>query len=127
MGKLIQRALKLKYSHTPGMYQECPDKYLGDAGLEGFATDGTAYQCYAAREPLSEAALHERQKRKIQTDIRKFRKQERLKKILGTTKITIWNLVVPRFGSTPLIEYANEKAAQVRKAAAKAALRSGPP
>jgi len=88
----------------------------GDAGLEGFSDDGMAYQCYAAREPVSDAILHTHQQTKIQRDIRKFKKKARLEKVLGKQQIGIWNLVVPRFTSTPLVAYANEKAAEVRAA-----------
>src|SRR5579863_3930355 len=45
----IQRALKLRYAQPVGSYQHIADEIKGDCGIEGYAVDGTAYQCYACQ------------------------------------------------------------------------------
>jgi hypothetical protein len=45
----IQKVLKLRYAQPVGSYQHIADETKGDCGLEGYAVDGTAYQCYACQ------------------------------------------------------------------------------
>jgi hypothetical protein len=47
--KHIQKVLKVRYGQPVGSYQHIPADIKGDCGLEGFAHDGTAYQCYACQ------------------------------------------------------------------------------
>src|SRR4051812_6267412 len=76
--------LLLKRHYGPGNFHEIPDQDRGDRGLEGFAQDGCAYQCYAAAEPLPIVDLRESQKRKITRDIKKFCDNSQiLHKLLG--------------------------------------------
>jgi hypothetical protein len=111
----IQLLLKRRY--TTGDYQEVPDTDGGDCGIEGFSRDGCAYQCYAAEEPLNTPDLYENQRRKMTTDIGKFiRNKDKLKPILGTTRISKWVFVVPRFESSKLIQHGEKKAEEVRRA-----------
>lgn len=109
--------LLLKRHYGPGKFQEVPDTDQGDAGLEGFSNDGCAYQCYAPKEPLSVQQRADKHKRKIYKDLRKFCKnQALLQPLLGSTKITCWILIVPRFDSKEVISYAESQAAVVRAA-----------
>src|SRR6266403_852238 len=109
--KHFQRLLKKRYSHTPGTYQEVPDTVKGDCGIEGFATDGTAYQCYAAQQWAGPGDLLKKQKNKITIDIGKFvRNEQELCELFGTVRITQWNLVVPYWSDKDLKKHANSKA-----------------
>jgi hypothetical protein len=112
----IQRLLKKRYAHPPGSYQEVPDTVKGDAGVEGFAADGTAYQCYSAQQWKDTEDLLAKQKNKITVDIHKFiTKEATLVAIFGDVKIGQWNLVVPFWNNKDLIKHANTKAAEVKK------------
>lgn len=114
--KHIQLLLKRRYAHPPGCYQDVPDTVKGDCGIEGFAKDGTAYQCYAAQSWPSPEDLLKKQKNKISADIAKFVKHEdELCEIFGIVKIGQWNLVVPHWSNKDLKKHANEKASEVRE------------
>jgi hypothetical protein len=114
--KHVQLLLKRRYARPPGSYQHVPDTVGGDHGIEGFATDGTAYQCYAAQDWVTAEELLTKQKYKITKDIAKFIRNETvLASLLGAVKISIWNLVVPYWNDKALIRHANEKAAHVEK------------
>lgn len=113
--KHIQLLLKRRYALPPGSYQEVPDTVKGDCGIEGFAKDGTAYQCYAAQAWTSPEDLLKKQKNKITADIAKFVKHEdELCEIFGMVKISQWNLVVPYWSNKDLKKHANERASEVR-------------
>jgi len=105
--------LKLQYRATG--FQEIPDRDRGDYGLEGFARDGSVYQCYAAEEPLSTGNLYAKQRHKITKDLNKFKdNKDGLIKIFGPTKISRWILVVPRWESKELLKHAEKKAEEIR-------------
>ena len=107
--------LKRRYGATG--FQEIPDRDRGDYGLEGFARGGSAYQCYAAEEPLSTNELYDKQRNKITRDINKFKNnQVDLVKIFGPTKISRWILVVPRWESKDILKHAEKKAEEIRNA-----------
>jgi len=57
------RLLKRHHGHTN--YQEVPAKHGGDLGLEGFSTNGCAYQCYAAQGYRDTNSLYEAQRDKM--------------------------------------------------------------
>lgn len=111
--KYISILLNLRYS--PGQYQPIPDRDGGDSGLEGFASDGTAYQCYAAEEPLSVDELTDKQRDKITRDTNKLaQNQSTLASMLGNIKISCWILIVPRFDSKKILIHAETKSAEIR-------------
>ena len=118
--KYVQLLLKKHYAHPPGTYQEIPDTVKGDCGVEGFAKDGTAYQCYAAQQWASPEDLLKKQKNKITVDLGKFTKNvSELCEIFGAIKISQWNLVVPYWGNKDLKKHANAKASQIQREALK--------
>ncbi len=109
----IATLLGLRY--PPGSYQPIPDRARGDYGLEGYSGDGTAFQCYAAEEPLSVEDLTQKQRDKITRDIKKLcDNSEQLAAILGNIRIQIWVLMVPRFDDKQLLAHGQKKAAEVR-------------
>jgi hypothetical protein len=78
----------------------------GDFGLEGFTTTtGCGFQCYCPNELYGDKELHEKQRNKITTD---------LKKLLGTTKLRRWYLVTPTIARNELVKHARTKEADVR-------------
>ena len=114
--KHVQLLLKKRYAHPPGTYQEVPDTVKGDCGVEGFAQDGTAYQCYSAQQWINPEDLLKKQKNKISADIAKFIKNaDELCKLFGEVKIAQWNLVVPYWANKDLKKHANKKASEVRE------------
>ena len=111
----IQRLLKKRYAKPTGSYQHIAPETHGDCGLEGFAHDGTAYQCYSAQDWATSAQLLTKQKRKMTQDIGKFiSKEAELLTILGDIKIAIWNFVLPYWSNKDLLKHAREKQTGVR-------------
>jgi hypothetical protein len=109
----INSLLRLRY--PLGDYQEVPDEHGGDHGIEGFSSDGCAYQCYAPREPLSVRTRYEAHRDKLTDDIGKFtRNGAALMDMLGPLRIRRWIFVVPRHDSGMLVAHAEKKAREVR-------------
>jgi hypothetical protein len=111
----VQRLLKRRYKD--GSYQQIPAETHGDCGLEGFSSDGSAYQCYSAQNYTNPKQLYEKQRGKITDDVGKFLANEKqLTEILGSVKIKRWKLVVPYWMNKDLIKHAKMKEKFVRKA-----------
>lgn len=114
--KHIQLLLKRHYG--PGNYQEVPAKHVGDFGIEGYSTDGCAYQCYATQEPCTTQQRYDAQRDKITTDIGKFiRNKPELVRLFGGTLIRRWILIVPVSESASLVQHASKKSEEVLRAA----------
>ena len=113
--KHIQRVLKVRYAKPVGCYQHIPADIKGDCGLEGFAVDGTAYQCYACQNWNDFGILLHHQKNKMTADIGKLLKKEAdLLSILGDIRIGIWNFVLPFWNDKDLLKHARKKEMEVR-------------
>ena len=113
--KHIQLLLKRHYG--PGNYQEVPAKHVGDFGIEGYSTDGCAYQCYATQEPCTTQQRYDAQRDKITTDIGKFiRNKPELVRLFGGTLIRRWILIVPVSESASLVQHASKKSEEVLRA-----------
>jgi len=111
----VQRLLKRRYKDSS--YQQIPAETQGDYGLEGFSSDGSAYQCYSGQGWNNAKQLYEKQRGKITEDIGKFLSNEaELVAILGGVKIRRWKLVVPCWMNKELIKHAKSKQALVRAA-----------
>jgi hypothetical protein len=101
--------LILQIHHGLSNYFRIPDKHKGDAGIEGYSMDGSAYQAYAP-EQCRVHELYEKQRTKLTTDINKFIKNKaELEKLIYKTKVKRWVLVVPNHVSKELNKIANEK------------------
>jgi len=99
-----------------GGYQHIPADIKGDCGLEGFAHDGTAYQCYACQNWNDFSVLLDHQKNKMTADIGKLLKKEpELLKILGDIRLGIWNFVLPFWNNKDLLKHARKKEQEVRQ------------
>jgi hypothetical protein len=113
--ELVVSLLKIRYA--VGEFIEIPDTVRGDCGIEGFVRDGKAFQCYAAEEPLSVADLTAKQKNKISRDLGKLKNNsQKLIPILGSTRLSRWILVVPRWEDKDLHSHAEAKASEIRAA-----------
>ncbi|MDQ9127191.1 hypothetical protein RDT67_12185 [Serratia fonticola] len=99
-------------------YIPIPDGHNGDAGIEGYCTEGNAFQSYCPDEACPVKELFEKQRDKMTADIAKFIKDKGnyLKLILQNTKIKRWILVVPRHFSKHLVVHASNKETEVIKA-----------
>jgi hypothetical protein len=114
--KHIQKVLKVRYSQPVGSYQHIAADIKGDCGLEGFALDGTAYQCYACQNWNDFGILLTHQKNKMTADIGKLlRKEAELMAIMGDIRICIWNFVLPFWNDKDLLKHARKKEDEVRK------------
>ena len=111
----VQRLLKRRYKD--GSYQQIAAETHGDCGLEGFSSDGSAYQCYSAQNWANSKQLYEKQRGKITDDIAKFLANEQeLVALFGDIKIQRWKLVVPCWMDKELLKHAKTKEQFVRKA-----------
>lgn len=111
----VRRWLRLRY---PNDFQPVPAMHGGDRAIEGYSLDGNVYQCYAARDGFDVKALYEHQRKKLSEDLGKFVKyREKLLKVLPRDfRVRRYCFVVPKYDSAKLIEYAHQKAAEVRAA-----------
>jgi len=111
--RLCQQVFKKKFA--PDGYQHIPAT-PGDFGLEGFTTTtGCGFQCYCPDKLYVDKELHEKQRDKITTDLKKLKTyEEDLKKVLGTTKLRRWYLVTPIIARNELLKHARTKETEVR-------------
>jgi len=95
--------------------QEVPDRHGGDLGLEAYSSDGCAYQCYAALEPLATNDLYENQRDKLTRDLGTLlAKAPEVALLLGWIKIRRYMFMVPRHDSYRLVQHGKSKVADVR-------------
>ena len=112
--RLCQQVFKKKFAADG--YQHIPAT-PGDFGLEGFTTTtGCGFQCYCPNELYGDKELHEKQRNKITTDLKKLQANESdLKKLLGATKLRRWYLVTPTIARNELVKHARTKEVEVRE------------
>lgn len=105
----------LQRRYPPEKLRYFPAEMGGDNGLEGFSTDGIAYQCYADKDSLDLRARTDKQRSKLNRDTLKLKKKkDDLLKLFDGVIIEHYFLIVPQYHSTELVAYANERAAIVR-------------
>ncbi|WP_145724546.1 MULTISPECIES: hypothetical protein [unclassified Nocardioides] len=68
-----------------------PAQMGGDYGIEGFSTDGIAYQCYADQDSLGLRARTDKQKKKLYDDTVKLKTHADKSKVKR-----------PRFSAAPM-------------------------
>ncbi len=112
----INELLHIHHLLNNSTYYEVPDKVGGDGGLEGFSSDGHAYQCYCDEESVSTAHRASKQKDKITEDLKKLKIYETFwKSMLRDIKLKMWHLVVPVLDDKDVLKHARAKAAELRK------------
>lgn len=106
--------IQLLYLRYGANLIEVPDQHKGDCGIEAFATDGCAFQCYSPEGPSSIAEIAAKHKKKISRDVKKFSgNQSDLVKIFGKTKIHRWILVVPDHYSVEVVQLCQKKTQEI--------------
>jgi hypothetical protein len=113
----VNRLLATHYTQQGHQYICVPAKVGGDGGIEGFATTGDAYQCYADEASVSTADRARKQKRKITDDLGKLAKPGRLAfwtDLFQGTKIARWHLVVPVIEDKAVLVHARKKGAALQ-------------
>ena len=106
--------IQLLYLRYGANLIEVPDQHKGDCGIEAFATDGCAYQCYSPEGPSSIAETVAKHKKKVSRDIKKFAEnQPDLAKVFGKTKIRRWILVVPDHCSVDVVQFCQKKTQEI--------------
>ena len=104
--------LGLRYGPS---YQRVPDRDRGDLGIEGFTSDGTVFQCYAAQNPRTLEELHTKQRDKMTADLNKLEKNcNTICALTAPANIRFWVFLVPRCDTKRLILHASSKAAEFR-------------
>jgi hypothetical protein len=108
---LIQSVFKRKYDK----YQEMVAS-PGDLGIEGFVLDeGIMIQCYCPDEEYDAGTLHEKQRDKITTDIKKLTKNKKeIVKHIGDCKISQWLFITPRVGKHDIHAHARKKEREIK-------------
>jgi len=103
-----QSCLKIKHQHQN--FKPVPADSGGDYGLDGFNTDGDAYQCYCPEKEYTDADLYKHQRKKVTDDIQKlYDYRDKIKKILNGVKIKRWYFTTPVWKSKDLILHCNTK------------------
>lgn len=106
----------LRRRYKPEQLVYIPATMGGDYGIEGYSTDGIAYQCYSDRDSLTLRHRTDKQKAKLLADTSKLKKYaSKLEAILDGTNIEHYFLVVPEYHAAELITYANSRAKAVRE------------
>ncbi|MFI6540843.1 hypothetical protein ACIBHY_50885 [Nonomuraea sp. NPDC050547] len=105
----------LRRRYPPEKLAYIPADMGGDCGIEGYSTDGIAYQCYADRDSLTLRARTDKQKGKLYDDTVKLKKySRRLESILNGLVLDHYFLMVPEYHAAELVAYAHERASAVR-------------
>lgn len=108
-----QRCLKIKHQHQN--IKPVPGDSGGDYGLDGFNTNGDAYQCYCPEKEYTDKELYGHQRDKITSDIQKlYDYKDKLRTILNGCKIKTWHFTTPLIKSKELILHCNTKESLVK-------------
>jgi hypothetical protein len=105
----------LRRRYRPEDLVYIPATMGGDHGIEGFSTDGIAYQCYADRDSLTLRNRTDKQKKKLYEDTVKLREHKvKLAQVLGDVVLGHYFLCVPEYHAAELVAYAATRAEAVR-------------
>lgn len=105
----------LRRRYRPDELVRIPSAMGGDYGIEGFSTDGIAYQCFADRASQTLRHRTDKQVAKLNADTLKLRKNAaELKQLLGDLVLVNYFLVVPEYHAAELIAHCTKRAEVVR-------------
>lgn len=105
----------LRRRYPPEKLVYLPAEMGGDCGIEGYSTDGIAYQCYADRDSLNLRHRTDKQKSKLYTDTAKLKTySSRLEEVLDGLILEHYFLMVPEYHAVELVAYASKRAEAVR-------------
>jgi hypothetical protein len=105
----------LQDRHGTTNVQDIPSKHKGDFGLDYCCKSvATAYQCYAAEDPLTTQKLAEKQRDKITADLKKFAANgKEIANFFGGIKVKRWILLVPRHESAEVVQHLGKKQKEI--------------
>src|SRR3954453_23378615 len=105
----------LRRRYRPEELVYIPATMGGDCGIEGFSTDGIAYQCYADRDSVTLRHRTDKQKSKLYTDTAKLKTYAaKLEEILDGVVLEHYFLMVPEYHAAELVAYAATRSEAVR-------------
>lgn len=105
----------LRRRYPPEQLVYVPAEMGGDCGIEGYSTDGIAYQCYADRDSVTLRHRTDKQKAKLYTDTAKLRTYAaKLDEILDGVVLEHYFLMVPEYHAAELVAYAATRSEAVR-------------
>lgn len=108
--------LRSRYRFTDYVYVPIPDQDGGDGGIEGFSSDGFVYQMYCPEDATTTDVLFNKQRRKINIDIKKFIDNgDKLKSFFGSMKVKAWVLFVPSHKTSRIVSHATKKTEEILK------------
>lgn len=104
--RLCRAAFVLKYGDR---FQRMPAS-PGDFGIEGWTTDGFAFQCYCPEKDYTQKELYDSVRDKITKDIPKLQQYEKeIAERIGPIKIRAWLLVTPNMPHNDIHKHARVK------------------
>lgn len=114
--EFVNRIASLDAVARDASYQPVPDSTHGDGGLEGYTTDGHAFQAYFPNPSTTGKKLTTALCAKITEDLRKLERfKEFWTKTLSCTRIHTWTLVVPNYRDKNVLAHASTKAEELRR------------
>src|SRR5450759_1506039 len=105
----------LRRRYPPQDLVYLPSTMGGDYGIEGYSTDGIAYQCYADRDSLNLRERTDKQKQKLLRDTNKLlANAPKFENLLRGSAFQYYFLLVPQFHAADLVVYAAKRSETVR-------------
>lgn len=113
--RLCQKCYKLKYSDAN--YREIPANPGGDAGIEGFTSNGIVNQCYYPEGDYNDEKYYELIRDKMTTDINKLLDIKYKKRLItfGVPIIKQWHFLIPEYRDNRILVHAKNKADEVKR------------
>lgn len=112
----VNSILAIHHTLDGHTYQTIADKVQGDGGLEGFSSDGHAYQCYCDQDSVSTGDRSRKQKEKITADLAKLETYKQFwQDTLQGVKLKRWVLVVPNYEDKSVLTHARKQATELKK------------
>jgi len=108
----------LSYEFGWKNFTSVPHADRGDHGIEFFTNCGVIFQCYYPSPSFSMQEHKKNVQKKINDDLKKLSKYElEIEKMLGSTKISLWVLLIPEVRTKELLKYIKSKEKQLKSLA----------
>lgn len=106
----------VRLHYLPANYRDVPDNHVGDFGIECYTLAGHVFQCYLPEQTADLKKLVDAQRKKINSDIKKFTDTNvvELTKLFGKIKITRWILATSANESAVMAQFCAQKSIEVR-------------
>ncbi|MCW2984110.1 MAG: hypothetical protein JWR63_1680 [Conexibacter sp.] len=103
--KFCVEALEYRHRDTHA-FQKVPARHRGDYGLDGYLHGNTLFQCYGDQAGTSSTARAEAQKRKLDTDLPKLKRNGAPIKALVGTGVRHYVFLVSQLNDKSVVEHA---------------------